>query len=311
MKPIMQIYTKQNLIKNQFLILIRNISKNQSYLNSTSAQSASSSSSSSSSDDLILSKKLSQLSIDNNGIASLILQSSPVNALGIDLFREMKESLQILEKEKPKGLILKSNIKTIFSAGLDLKELYQPDQDRIKILWNLLQDVCVGLYSASYPTVAAMNGHSIAGGCALAFACEYRVMLPKFMIGLNETRVGLHIPKWLIASTKNILPRRLAEAALLEGRLFTTCEALKFGLIDEIAKDDDDLIQKSQIFFNKFNKTESLARATTKQYFRIQDIEEFKAFRKEDLETFLFIVNQEKFQKNLGKYLTDLKNKKK
>jgi len=240
MKSLIQVCTKPNLYKNKFLILIRNLSNTQLTKTSQSVLNTHNNTDT---------KSLSKLTVNSHGIATIVLQSSPVNALGIDLFQELKDNLKKLEQIQPKGLILTSNIKTIFSAGLDLNLLYRPDQDKIVKLWKLLQDVCVGLYSAGYPTVAAMNGHSIAGGCALAFACEYRIMLPKYMIGLNETRVGLHIPKWLIASTKNILPRRLAEAALLEGRLFSTAEAIKYGLIDEIAKDDEDLKLKSNKFF--------------------------------------------------------------
>lgn len=71
------------------------------------------------------------------------------------------------------------------------------------------------------------QGHAPAGGCLISLSCEYRVMCPKYIIGLNETRVSLVAPLWVQASMRNVLTTREAEKALLLGTLYTTDEALK------------------------------------------------------------------------------------
>lgn len=48
-------------------------------------------------------------------------------------------------------------MKTTFSAGLDLKELYQPDQQRLRTMWTTLVSVWEKLYGSAYPTAAAVN----------------------------------------------------------------------------------------------------------------------------------------------------------
>lgn len=115
---------------------------------------------------------------------------------------------------------------TVFSAGLDIMEMFKPDETRLREFWTTLQDVWLKLYGSSFPTAAAINGHSPAGGCLLSMCCEYRVMLPKFTIGLNETQLGIVAPSWFQATMKNILPPRTTEMALTLGTMFTTEEAL-------------------------------------------------------------------------------------
>lgn len=61
-------------------------------------------------------------------------------------------------------------------------------------------------------------------------SCDYRVMCPGFNIGLNETQLGLVAPEWFQDTMKHILPSRIAEASLLEGKMFKTDEALKVGI---------------------------------------------------------------------------------
>lgn len=75
-------------------------------------------------------------------------------------------------------------------------EMYKPDPEKVKLFWSTLQEVWLQLYGSTYPTAAAINGHSPAGGCLLALSCEYRVMCPKLTIGLNETRLGIMAPEW-------------------------------------------------------------------------------------------------------------------
>lgn len=116
------------------------------------------------------------------------------------------------------------------------------------------------------------QGHSPAGGCLLSLCCEYRIMLPKFTIGLNETQLGIVAPTWFQGPMRNTIGDRKAELALTLGKMFTTDEALKVGLIDEVATDKNDLIAKSEAFLAQFAKIPHVARSLTKLSFRSKDI---------------------------------------
>lgn len=140
--------------------------------------------------------------------------------------------------------------------------------------------------------------------------CEYRIMLPKYTIGLNETQLGIVAPTWFMATMKNVLPLRTTEMALTLGTLFSTEEALRIGLIDEIAITKAEANAKCEGYLNKFKKISPMARALTKQNFRNKEIQELEENRTADVDLFEAAVSNPKVQKSLELYIEALKNKK-
>lgn len=246
---------------------------------------------------------------DKTGYATVTLNRPPVNSLNLELLTELSHSLDDLLNNKSRGMILTSSSKSVFSAGLDIMEMYKPKQERMKQFWSTLQDVWFKLYGSPFPTVAVINGHSPAGGCLLAMCCEYRVMLPNFSIGLNETQLGIVAPTWFQATMRNTLSRREAELALTLGTLFSTDEALKVGLIDEVAASKEEGIAKATSFLDRFKKISPQARSMTKQALRSKDIMELEDNRSQDVDLFVYAVTQPKVQKGLEMYLESLKKK--
>lgn len=247
---------------------------------------------------------------DKTGYATLTLNRPPVNSLNGELLTAISTKLDELAANKTRGLILTSSSSTVFSAGLDITELYKPTPERLKFFWSALQDVWLKLYGSSYPTVAAINGHAPAGGCLLALSCEYRIMVPNFTIGLNETQLGIVAPQWFIASMENVLSRRHTENALTQGRMFTSAEALQIGLVDELAVGKAEALAKAETFLNRFARIPAEARAITKFQFRKKDIQALEENREQDLQILNVFVNSPKVQKGLELYLQSLKGKK-
>lgn len=143
----------------------------------------------------------------------------------------------------------------------------------------------------------------------MAASCEYRVMLPKFTIGLNETKLGIVAPKWFMTTFLSVLPRLEAERALNQGRMFTTEEALKVGLVDEVANSKEEAVAKCVEFIGSFAKVNPLARSLTKIQLRAAELKELEDERQKDLEKFIFFINQPAVQKGLGIYIESLKKK--
>ncbi|XP_054743336.1 enoyl-CoA delta isomerase 1, mitochondrial-like [Anastrepha obliqua] len=248
---------------------------------------------------------------EKTGIATLTLNRPPVNSLNLEMLTDIRNAILDAENNKCKGLILTSSSNSVFCAGLDIMEMYQPKEERLKSFWTALQSTWMTLYGSKIPTAAAINGHSPAGGCLLATSCEYRVMLPKFTIGLNETRLGIMAPKWFMASFLNVLPRRVAELALTQGKMFTTVEAQEAGLIDDVANTKEEALAKCEEFIASFKQVNPYARALTKQQFRVKELQELEEQREQDLQAFIAIITQPATQKGLGLYLESLKKKSK
>ncbi|CAH2090947.1 unnamed protein product [Euphydryas editha] len=253
---------------------------------------------------------LVDLTVDNDGVAILTMQRPPVNSLNLDLLKEISKSLDEVAKNKSKGLILTSSSPTVFSAGLDIMEMYKPDFKRAEEFWTTLQDVWFKLFGSNFVTAAAINGHAPAGGCLLSMSCEYRVMVSgKFTIGLNETALGIVAPTWFMDTMCHTIPMREAEYALTTARMFTVDEALKVRLIDETATDKADAISKCKDFIEKFDNIPPLARAITKQKIRQGPIERLQKNRKADLDEFLSYLKHPKVQQSLEMYIQILKMK--
>lgn len=97
-------------------------------------------------------------------------------------------------------------------------------------------------------------------------------MLPNFTIGLNETQLGIVAPTWFQGPMRQTIGDRQAELALTTGKMFTTEEALKVGLIDEIANDKAECLAKAEKFLSRFAKLPRVARSMTKMSFRSKEL---------------------------------------
>src|SRR5215471_2555739 len=152
---------------------------------------------------------------------------------------ELNEQLDEVEKDASmRGLILASAKKSIFVAGADLKTLLQGAKTgEMREFIERGQQVFNRLAHLGIPTVAVIHGASAGGGYEVALACDYRVAsdAPATRIGLPETTLGL-IPAWGGCTR---LPRLIgtekAAEVILKGKLYSAQEALKVGLVDEIA----------------------------------------------------------------------------
>ena len=83
--------------------------------------------------------------------------------------------------------------------------------------------------------MAAITGHSPAGGAVLALYCDARVMAAgEYRIGLNEVRVGLPMPPVILAAMRRLVGPRLAERLCVGGTLLSAAEAERAGLVDEV-----------------------------------------------------------------------------
>ena len=96
--------------------------------------------------------------------------------------------------------------------------------------------LCADLMSFPIPVIAAMNGHTFAGGVGLAMACDWRVMRSdRGYICLNEIDVPIAFPRLTYALFKPKLPKNVLSDVTLRARRFNAPEALSKGLVDELA----------------------------------------------------------------------------
>lgn len=168
-----------------------------------------------------------------DGIATLTLNRPPVNALNLSLLQALDAELTSAYENSEAVII--TGRPGLFSAGLDIPEWLTYDRDTVKQAWHALFSVCRNLATAPVPVIAAINGHSPAGGAVLAMFCDERIMADgAFCIGLNEVQVGLAVPAEIHRPFERLLGKQTAQKLLLEGKLLSPSEALAVGFVDQV-----------------------------------------------------------------------------
>lgn len=123
-----------------------------------------------------------------------------------------------------------------FSAGLDLKALADGNP---RAVTDEIERFVRELFMHPAPTVAAVNGHAVAGGCLLAQACDLRLVTdePRIKIGMTGVAVGITYPPTVLRVLRHRLPRHTIERILLEADRHDPAGALALGLVDEVVPD--------------------------------------------------------------------------
>ncbi len=168
-------------------------------------------------------------------IAVLRIDRPPANAVDLDLANEFATVLESIGTDDSIGALIVTGAGSCFSAGLDLKVLPTYDRAQQQSMVINLNRLFGGLYGLPLPTIAAVNGHAIAGGVILTLACDYRIGAEgDYKVGLAEMRVGVPFPVAAMAIVQSELSRPVARAMVLTARNSNPSEAVKLGFLDEL-----------------------------------------------------------------------------
>lgn len=176
--------------------------------------------------------------IEHGPIRELRLDRPPANALSPDLITALREAVSAAPEEGARAIVV-SGAPGMFCAGLDVPHLLTLEMDEIREVWRSFYAMMRSLAASSVPVVAAVTGHSPAGGAVISLFCDLRVMVEgDFRIGLNEVSVGIPLPPVILAVFRRVVGDRQAEKLAVSGALLPAAEALRAGLVDELAPPD-------------------------------------------------------------------------
>ncbi|MFN3197439.1 MAG: enoyl-CoA hydratase/isomerase family protein [Bradymonadia bacterium] len=165
-------------------------------------------------------------------MTELIIEAPGKNALGLALMDTLIDGI----KAAGDGPLLLTGAGDAFSAGLNLKEVLAADLDDMRVFLHKLTELMALLHHHPGPTVAAVNGHAIAGGCLLALLCDVRFCTDnaRARIGLNEVALGLRFPpRVLRLAVSRLAPCHVSEVILGAG-LHGPTESQRLGLVDHV-----------------------------------------------------------------------------
>ncbi|MEA2699298.1 MAG: hypothetical protein QOI66_3569 [Myxococcales bacterium] len=172
--------------------------------------------------------------IDHGTVRELRLARPPVNALDPALLSALRAAMAGARAAGREAVVL-SGAPGRFSGGLDVPALLLLGRPEIRDTWKTFFGLLRDLATSPIPTVAALTGHSPAGGTVLALFTDYRVLADgPFVMGLNEVQVGLSVPAPLLRALTYLVGARQTERLAVAGLLLGPAEALRCGLVDEV-----------------------------------------------------------------------------
>jgi enoyl-CoA hydratase len=157
-----------------------------------------------------------------------------LNALNNRVIAELGEMIDSLRADRDVGGIILTGAGRAFVAGADISELEEVAGDSAEALAKRGQSVFRRFETSPKPTIAAVNGFALGGGCELAMACHVRVASENAKFGQPEVKLGL-IPGY--GGTQR-LPRLVGKGRalqlLLTGEMIDAQEAFRIGLVNRV-----------------------------------------------------------------------------
>ena len=178
----------------------------------------------------------------DHGIAELVFDApGSVNKLDTKTVASLGEALSVLEQQPALRGLLLSSAKPAFIVGADITEflsLFDAPEEKLSQWLAFANSIFNRLEDLPVPTVAAIDGYALGGGCECVLATDFRIATPTARIGLPETKLG--IMPGFGGSVR--LPRLLGADSALEiiaaGKDVDGNSALKLGLVDAVVSSE-------------------------------------------------------------------------
>lgn len=179
------------------------------------------------------------MTITQEGFVAVITWDDGENRINLDSLGRLHTILDELETiEGPLALVW-TGVGKFFSNGLDLARFANDADEFTRTLRELHRTVARLLLYPAY-SVAALNGHTFAGGALLSCAVDYRIMREdRGFWCMNEAEIGLALDEKLAAILFNRLPRATAIDAMLTARRFGARDALAARIVEDVASEEE------------------------------------------------------------------------
>jgi enoyl-CoA hydratase len=158
-----------------------------------------------------------------------------MNALDVATLTELRDRLrELADDDATRVVILTGAGEKSFVAGADIKYMSGLDVDQAKEWGALGHETGRLLETMPKPTIAAINGFALGGGCELAMACDIRYAASGAKLGQPEVNLGI-VPGW--GGTQRIARLcglGVAKELIFTGRIVEADEALRIGLVNSV-----------------------------------------------------------------------------
>jgi enoyl-CoA hydratase len=173
------------------------------------------------------------------GVVTATLDRPPVNALDTAMMDDLLALAKVVEGDRQARVLVLRSATSAFMAGADLG-MVRDNLGSVDQLNARLRQAFDAVEQLRVPTIAAISGHALGGGCELALVCDFRVMVQgRARIGLPEVLRGLLPAGGGTQRLARLVGRAAALDLLLRGRLLDAGEAAAIGLVTSACTGDE------------------------------------------------------------------------
>ena len=165
-------------------------------------------------------------------VATIAMDDGKVNALSIEMLKEVHAALD--QAERDEAVVVLTGREKFFSAGFDL-EVFSERPGEIVEMLTLGARLSERILAHPTPVLVACSGHAIAAGTFAALAADLRIGVDgPFKLGLNEVKIGLTVPLYVVELARQRLTPRDFNRSLVTAAMYSPSEAVAAGFLDRV-----------------------------------------------------------------------------
>jgi enoyl-CoA hydratase len=166
-------------------------------------------------------------------IATIAMDDAKVNAFSIPMLKALHAALD--QAERDGAIVILTGREGYFSAGFDLKVFAGGDVEQVIEMLVLGATLAERILGFERPVITACPGHTVAAGAFMALAADMRIGTDgPYRIGLNEVKIGLTVPWFVIELARQRLNPAHFNRAVVSATMYGPAEAVTAGFLDEV-----------------------------------------------------------------------------
>lgn len=173
-----------------------------------------------------------------DGIGTIRLDRPKMNALNLQLQNEIRSAAEEATVRSDIAAVIVYGGERVFAAGADIKEMESMSYTDMATAVDALHGYATAVTRIPKPTVAAITGYALGGGCELALACDFRVLGESAQMGQPEVLLGVIPGMGGTQRLARLVGASRAKDLIFSGRFVQSDEAAAIGLADRVVPDD-------------------------------------------------------------------------
>ncbi|HEU4349823.1 MAG TPA: enoyl-CoA hydratase-related protein [Actinoplanes sp.] len=169
-----------------------------------------------------------------DSIATIRLDRAPMNALNTQVQEELREAAHAAAGDEGIRAVVVFGGPKVFAAGADITEFTGTTFPQMTVRAAALSSAFDAVARIPKPTVAAITGYALGGGCELALACDWRVVAEDAKLGQPEIKLGIIPGAGGTQRLARLIGPARAKDVIFSGRMVEAGEALRIGLADRV-----------------------------------------------------------------------------